>query len=947
MGQSAVISAKMEELPALRNSSQPTRAGVEFPRYFTSRPEDGKSPYDEVVWETRNATIGNDKGAVIFEQRDIEVPADWSQTATNIVASKYFHGKMGSPEREHSVAELVHRVVDTIADWGIKDGYFAGKEHGENFRNELAHLMLHQKAAFNSPVWFNVGVKESRGYGWFYNPAEDGIKKLTNEARPQCSACFIVSVKDSLESILDLAKTEGMLFKWGSGTGSNLSALREEDAILSGGGRASGPLSFMKGFDAFAGVIKSGGKTRRAAKMVILNVEHPDVERFIWCKAKEEKKAHTLIEAGYDSSLDGDAYSSIFFQNANNSVRATDDFMQAVVEDREWWTKAVHNGAPVKRYRARDLMRQLSEATWQCGDPGMQFDTTINKWHPCPNTSRINASNPCSEYMFLDDSACNLSSLNLMKFVGPNGQFDVPAFRHAVDTLIMAQEILVDNAAYPTETIAKNSHDYRPLGLGFANLGALLMSMGMPYDSDRGRDFAGAISGIMCGQAYLTSARIAASTGPFPGYQKNAEPFLEVIRMHRDSVNLINHRNVPVEMFQSAKTCWEEAFNLGKVAGFRNGQMTVIAPTGTIGFMMDCDTTGIEPDLALVKYKKLVGGGVIKIVNNTVPQALIKIGYSPEQVETIVTHIDSTGTIEGAPGLKPEHLPVFDCSFRPSNGSRSIHYMGHLKMMGAVQPFVSGAISKTINMPEECSVDDVMDAYIESWRMGLKAVAIYRDNSKKVQPMSSGAGSKTEKKNAAAANAIAVMKETITEKVVFRPVRRKLNDERQSITHKFSIGGHEGYITVGMFEDGLPGEIFVSMAKEGSTISGLMDSFATSISYCLQYGVPLKFLVDKFGHVRFEPSGWTGNPNIPYAKSIPDYIFRWLGSKFLGAEYAIANNEAGAAPALRPTEQNPQESLPFPVAVADAPLCAECGGMMTRNGSCYKCENCGGTSGCS
>jgi ribonucleoside-diphosphate reductase alpha chain len=950
MAQSTVTSAKMEQVSALQKSGTPTRAGVEFPRYFTNRPDgskaSGEDVYKTVQWETRNATIGNDKGSVIFEQRDIEVPADWSQTATNIVASKYFHGKLGSPERERSVAELVHRVVDTIADWGIKDHYFATKEDGENFRSELAHLMLHQKAAFNSPVWFNVGVKESRGYGWFYDPAEDGIKKLTNEARPQCSACFIVSVKDSLESILDLAKTEGMLFKWGSGTGSNLSSLREEDAILSGGGRASGPLSFMKGFDAFAGVIKSGGKTRRAAKMVILNVEHPDVERFIWCKAKEEKKAHTLIEAGYDSSLDGDAYSSIFFQNANNSVRATDDFMQAVVEDREWWTKSVGSGAPVKRYRARDLMREIAEATWQCGDPGMQFDTTINKWHPCPNTSRINASNPCSEYMFLDDSACNLSSLNLMKFVGPNGQFDVPAFRHAVDTLIMAQEILVDNAAYPTEKIAQNSHDYRPLGLGFANLGALLMSMGVPYDSDRGRDFAGAISGIMCGQAYLTSARIAASTGPFAGYEKNAEPFLEVIKMHRDAVNGINHRNVPAEMFQGAKKCWEDAYDLGKTSGFRNGQMTVIAPTGTIGFMMDCDTTGIEPDLALVKYKKLVGGGVIKIVNNTVPQALIKIGYTPEQVETIVSHIDSTGTIEGAPGLKPEHLPVFDCSFRPTNGSRSIHYMGHLKMMGAVQPFVSGAISKTINMPEECSVEDVMEAYVESWRLGLKAVAIYRDNSKKVQPMSSGQGSKTEKKNAAA-NAVAALRDAVTEKVVYRPVRRKLNDERQSITHKFSIGGHEGYITVGMFEDGTPGEIFVSMAKEGSTISGLMDSFATSVSYCLQYGVPLKFLVDKFGHVRFEPSGWTGNPAIPYAKSIPDYIFRWLGSKFLGPEYALANNEAGATQALRPTEKNPQESLPFPTVVADSPLCAECGGMMTRNGSCYKCENCGGTSGCS
>jgi ribonucleoside-diphosphate reductase alpha chain len=932
------VSEKIKEVQVEKSSQ--TGAGIQFPRYFTAKLENGKTPYDEVQWETRTATIGNDKGSVIFEQRDIEVPADWSQTATNIVASKYFHGKLGSPERERSVAELVHRVVDTIADWGLADNYFATKQDGENFRSELAHMMLHQHAAFNSPVWFNVGVKESRGYGWFYDSEEDTICKLTNQARPQCSACFIVSVKDSLESILDLAKTEGMLFKWGSGTGSNLSALREEDAVLSGGGRASGPLSFMKGFDAFAGVIKSGGKTRRAAKMVILNVDHPDIERFVWCKAKEEKKAHTLIEAGYDSSLDGDAYSSIFFQNANNSVRATDDFMEAVVEDRDWWTKHVGTGEKKDRVRARDLMKQIAEATWQCGDPGMQFDTTINRWHPCKNTSRINASNPCSEYMFLDDSACNLSSLNLMKFVGPGGQFDVEAFRHAVDTLIVAQEILVDNAAYPTEKIAQNSHDYRPLGLGFANLGALLMSFGIPYDSDRGRDYAGAISAVMCGQAYLTSARIAESTGPFPGYRKNEEPFLDVIRMHRDSVHSINQRNIPSDLYTAAKKCWNDAYDLGKNAGFRNGQVTVIAPTGTIGFMMDCDTTGIEPDLALVKYKKLVGGGVIKIVNNTVPAALIKLGYSPEQVEAIVSHIDSTGTIEGAPALKPEHLPVFDCSFRPQNGVRTIHYMGHLKMMGAVQPFVSGAISKTINMPEEATAEEIMEAYTESWRLGLKAVAIYRDNSKKVQPLSSGTS-----KGAKAATATVKEVAAVTEKVVYRPVRRKLPDERASITHKFSIGGHEGYITVGMFEDGTPGEIFVTMAKEGSTISGLMDSFATSVSYCLQYGVPLKFLVDKFGHVRFEPSGWTGNQAIPYAKSIPDYIFRWLASKFLGAEYAA--NEAGETTVLRPTEQSPQESLPFPAVATDAPMCAECGGMMTRNGSCYKCENCGGTSGCS
>jgi ribonucleoside-diphosphate reductase alpha chain len=918
------------------------RVGVEFPRYFTARLEAGKTPYDEVQWELRTASIGNDKGAVIFEQRDVEVPADWSQTATNIVVSKYFHGKMGSPEREGSVRQLIGRVVDTIAGWGTEQHYFRTAQDAASFRDELTHLMLTQKACFNSPVWFNVGVKETRGYGWYYDEAASQVRQIDPaHPRPQCSACFINSVGDTLESILDLAKTEGMLFKWGSGTGSNLSTLREEDGLLSSGGRASGPLSFMKGFDAFAGVIKSGGKTRRAAKMVILNADHPDIEAFIWCKAKEEKKAHTLIDAGYDSSLDGEAYSSIFFQNANNSVRATDEFMEAVVNDGDWWTKSRLANQPLKRFKARELMHEIAEATHQCGDPGMQFDTTINRWHTSKNTARINASNPCSEYMFLDDSACNLSSLNLMKFVKADGSYDVEAFRHAVDTMIVAQEILVDNAAYPTEKIARNSHDFRPLGLGYANLGALLMSMGIPYDSDQGRDWAAGLTAIMCGQAYLTSARVAQdSTGPCEGYAVNEEPFLDVIRMHRDATSRIDSRRVPMAIYENARKCWEEAYELGRVAGFRNAQTTVLAPTGTIGFMMDCDTTGIEPDLALVKYKKLVGGGVIKIVNNTVPAALVKLGYTTDQVNAIVDHIDSSGTIEGAPHLKPEHLAVFDCSFRPQNGSRSIHYMGHVRMMAAVQPFISGAISKTINMPEESTVEDIMNAYIESWKLGLKAVAIYRDGSKRVQPLSSGTA-----KGAKAGSAGAAAEEKVVEKVVYRPVRRKLPDERQSITHKFSIGGHEGYITVGLYEDGSPGELFISMAKEGSTISGLMDSFATAISYALQYGVPLKFFVDKFSHVRFEPSGWTGNPQVPYAKSIMDYIFRWLGAKFLGAEYAAG--EAGEAPKLAITEPEPQQKLPFPQAVSDAPTCSECGGLMTRNGSCYKCENCGSTSGCS
>ena len=936
------LSAKMELLKA--KTPKKTKTGISFPRYFTAKLEAGKTPYDEIQWETRTASIGNDKGSTIFEQREVEVPVDWSQTATNIVASKYFHGKLGSPERETSVAQLVQRVVDTIADWGQKDGYFKTPEDGENFRNELAHLMLTQKACFNSPVWFNVGVKEARGYGWIYDGQVDQVRKLeSGVVRPQCSACFIVSVKDSLESILDLAKTEGMLFKWGSGTGTNLSALREEDAVLSGGGRASGPLSFMKGFDAFAGVIKSGGKTRRAAKMVILNADHPDVEKFIWSKAKEEKKAYTLVEAGYDSSLDGEAYSSIFFQNANNSVRATDDFMEAVVRDDDWWTKHVATGQPKDRYKARDLMKQIAEATHQCGDPGMQFDTTVNRWHPCKNTARINASNPCSEYMFLDDSACNLSSLNLMKYVGPDGQFDVEAFRHAVDTMILAQEIIVDNASYPTQKIGENSHNFRPLGLGFANLGALLMSMGVPYDSDQGRDMAAAITAVMCGQAYLTSSRVAEAVGTFAGYPENELPFLEVIRMHRDSVARIRRQHIPLALAEGAQQCWDDAYESGRRSGYRNAQVTVIAPTGTIGFMMDCDTTGIEPDLALIKYKKLVGGGVIKIVNNTVPAALIKLGYSPDQVEQIVSHIDSTGTIEGGPYLKPEHLAVFDCSFRPQNGTRSIHYMGHIRMMAAVQPFISGAISKTINMPEECTVEDIMAAYTESWKLGLKAVAIYRDNSKKVQPLSSGSG-KGEKKAGSLAPSGATAAAPV-EKVVYRPVRRKLPDERRSITHKFSIGGHEGYITVGMYDDGAPGEIFITMAKEGSTISGLMDAFATAVSFNLQYGVPIKFLVDKFAHVRFEPSGWTGNPQIPYAKSIMDYIFRWLGAKFLGTEYAAT--EVGETMTLRPTEADPQQELPFSPVTADAPMCAECGSIMTRNGSCYKCGNCGGTSGCS
>ncbi len=910
------------------------RRGIAFERYFTSDLREGQTPYSVLAWEKRTAIITDANGNTVFEQNDVEMPADWSQTATNIVASKYFHGTIGGPARERSLAELVRRVVDTVAGWGAEGGYFDSDDAAESFRDDLAYLLLNQKASFNSPVWFNVGVlKESRGYGWVWDREKDRITAMSpDEHRPQCSACFINSVEDSLESILDLVKTEGMLFKWGSGTGTNLSRIRENDAGLAGGGRASGPVSFMKGFDAFAGVIKSGGKTRRAAKMVILDIDHPDVKDFIWCKASEEKKAHILVQNGYDGAIDGDAYSSISFQNANNSVRVTDEFMRAARTDGDWWTRSVLTHQPKDRHRAKDLLREIAEATHQCGDPGMQFDTTINKWNPVKATARIDASNPCSEYMFLNDSACNLASLNLKRFQQSNGSFDVESFRRAVATLILAQEILVDNAAYPTARIAANSHDYRPLGLGFANLGALLMSMGVPYDSDRGRSIAGSITAVMCGQAYLTSAEVAQVHGAFDGFERNREPFLDVIHMHRNAAKELDREGVQADLREAAETVWDEAYSLGHQVGYRNGQVTVIAPTGTIGFMMDCDTTGVEPELALVKYKKLVGGGMIKIVNNTVSEALDRLGYGEDLVNVIVSHIDSTETIEGAPGLRDEHLPVFDCSFKAQNGERTIHYSGHLKMMAAVQPFISGAISKTINMPEQSSVDEIADAYMEAWRLGLKAVAIYRDGSKAVQPLNTGSSAGQDDDASADQGA--------------RPLRRRLPDERESLTHKFSVGGHEGYMTVGLYEDGrTPGEIFIRMSKEGSTISGLMDNFATAISLALQYGVPLKTLVEKFQHVRFEPSGWTNNERIRYAKSITDYIFRWLGSRFVSEEYSAS--EVGEASKLAVTDPDPQQAFAFQETPVDGPLCAECGSIMTVSGSCYRCPNCGSTSGCS
>jgi ribonucleoside-diphosphate reductase alpha chain len=902
-----------------------TAPGLEFPRYFT-RP--GIDPFDEVDWELRSAVIGNEKGHVVFEQHDVEIPRFWSQQATNIVVSKYFRGTLGTPERERSVRQLIGRVVDTITAWAKKQQYFRGEADLQAFSDDLKHLLVYQKGAFNSPVWFNCGFEKA----------------------PQCSACFINSVSDTMDSILTLARTEGMLFKFGSGTGSNLSAIRSSKELLAGGGTASGPVSFMKGYDAFAGVIKSGGKTRRAAKMVILNADHPDIIEFINCKVEEEKKAWALIDAGYDGSFTGTAYSSVFFQNSNNSVRVTDEFMRAVLDDGEWQTRAVTSGEVVDTYKAREMMRLIAEGTWVCGDPGMQFDTTVNEWHTCPNTDRINASNPCSEYMFLDDSACNLASLNLMKFVGDSGEFDTNAFKAACRTFITAQEILVDNSSYPTRAIEKNSHAYRPLGLGYANLGALLMSRGLPYDSDQGRDYAGAITALMTGEAYAQSARVARDQGgPFAGYEKNREPFLRVMRKHRDAIRGVNSKLVPADLYQAARTSWDEAVELGEQFGYRNAQATVLAPTGTIGFMMDCDTTGVEPDIALVKYKKLVGGGLMKIVNTTVPMALKKLGYNDGQIAEIVAYIDEHETIEGAPFLKDQHLAVFDCAFKAAKGQRSIHYMGHIRMMGATQPFISGAISKTVNVPKDATVEEIMAAYIESWKLGAKAVSIYRDGSKRTQPLNTSRDkTAAEKAQAVAEAAVAAMP---------RPVRKKLSDERHALTHKFDIAGHEGYITVGLFEDGQPGEIFLVMAKEGSTISGFADAFAQAISYALQYGVPLQVLVDKFSHARFEPSGMTKNPEVRFAKSIVDYIFRWMATKFMSkqAQFDAGVNmaEPAAAPLFEPSAAGaaPEASKAVYAGAAiqnqeDAPPCSTCGSIMIRSGSCYKCANCGTTSGC-
>jgi len=887
--------------------------GVE--RFYTIP---GRDPFSEVEWEIRDAHIPGKDGPA-FEQRSVEFPKFWSQTATNIVAQKYFRGRMDAPERERSVKDMVNRVADTIADWGRQGGYFADETEADTFAAELKAILVNQLAAFNSPVWFNVGFEE----------------------KPQCSACFILSVDDSMESILDWIRREGIIFRGGSGSGVNLARLRSSKEQLSKGGHASGPVSFMRGADASAGTIKSGGKTRRAAKMVVLDVDHPDVEEFIWCKAREEEKARVLSAAGYDMSLDSPHWASIQYQNANNSVRVTDAFMQAVEADEDWNLTARTDGAVIDTVPSRKLLHDIAEAAWQCADPGVQFDTTINSWHTCPNSGRINASNPCSEYMHLDDSACNLASLNLMKFRREDGEFDVEAFQHAVDTVFLAQEIIVGYSSYPTPEIERNAKAYRELGLGYANLGALLMARGLPYDSDEGRAYAAAITALMTGRAYRKSAEIAARMGPFAGYRPNAAAMIGVIAKHRAAVgNIENAHSVPSELLSAARKSWDDALDLGEIHGFRNSQSTVLAPTGTISFMMDCDTTGVEPDFSLVKSKKLVGGGEITIVNRTVPMALEKLGYAPAEVEQVVAYIDERNTVVGAPFIKTDHYPIFDCAV----GERAINYMGHVKMMGAVQPFISGAISKTVNVPEQTSAGEIEQLLIESWKLGIKAIALYRDNCKVAQPLSS--------------------KDSGGATLLGKPQRRRLPDDRTEIGRKFRVGDYEGYIHVGLFEDGTPGDIFVDIAKEGTTLAGLMNSFMISVSLGLQYGVPLEVYVSKFSHMRFEPSGLTNDTDIRVAKSLVDYIFRWLGKKFLDTETqqelgimspdvkrrlaeaeALLNGDETEGIAAAPMVAPGQTAL-FN-AWEDAVECAKCGGRMVRTGSCYTCRDCGQNTGCS
>jgi len=917
-------------------------------------------PFSTVEWELRTASIKDENGGVLFEQTDCEIPSDWSPLATNVVVSKYFYGEPGTSERETSVRQLIHRVSRTIADWGKADGYFASEEDGERFYRELSWLCLHQHGAFNSPVWFNVGLYHQYGVGgsrgnYRFDTETKSIRRPeTSYEFPQASACFIQSVEDNMEDIMRLATSEAMLFKFGSGTGTDLSTIRSSREKLSGGGTPSGPLSFMRVYDQIAAVVKSGGKTRRAAKMQSLKDWHPDVMDFIQAKAKEEEKARTLIDSGkYEANFNGEAYSSIMFQNANLSVRVSDEFMQSVESDGTWTTRNVtDNSSASPSYQASEMMQEISHGTWYCGDPGLQYETTINRWHTCPKTGPINASNPCSEYMFLDDTACNLASINLRKFVRPDGTFDVTRFRQAARIYITAQEILVDNASYPTPSIAENSHLFRPLGLGYANLGSLLMSMGIPYDSDTGRGICGAMTALLNGEAYRTSSHIASNIGPFASYPENSESMLGVMQMHRDAVESIDDA-CPTYLKDAARECWDECLATGHDHGYRNAQATVLAPTGTIAFMMDCDTTGIEPDIALVKYKQLAGGGMMKIVNRTVPEALEVLGYDAASIESIVAYIDQNETIEGAEELKAEHLPVFDCAFTPASGERSISWRGHVGMMAAAQPFLSGAISKTVNMPEDSTVEDIQEAYMEGWRQGLKALAIYRDGSKQSQPLATS----KEGDRGGEADGVAA------------PARRRLPATRQSLTHKFSVGGHEGYITVGLFEDATPGELFITMAKEGSTIGGLMDTIGTLTSMSLQYGVPLEALTSKFSHMRFEPSGWTGNQEIPNAKSVVDYIFRWLGIRFQpgygepngAVPIATASAESAVVSSIADIEQSVAEVVAahaseeavevrnqqFAQFQVDAPACDGCGAITVRNGNCYLCHNCGNSMGCS
>ncbi|WP_372898486.1 vitamin B12-dependent ribonucleotide reductase [Stieleria sp.] len=955
------------------------RSGLKVDPVFC--PADGKTPFATTQWELRSAAIKDENGKALFEQHNCEVPAKWSQLATNVVVSKYFYGdpkKM--EERERSVRQLVHRVTRTIADWGLADGYFDTPADGENFYRDLTWLCLHQHGAFNSPVWFNVGLHQQYGVtgakcNWAWDRTANETFQPENPYEfPQGSACFIQAVEDNMEDIMRLACAEAMLFKFGSGTGTDLSTIRSSREKLSGGGTPSGPLSFMRVYDSIAGVVKSGGKTRRAAKMQSLKVWHPDILEFIESKWSEEKKAHALIREGYDSNFNGEAYSSVCFQNANLSVRLTDDYMHAVRDGQRWQTHWVSDKASgdAPSYDAKELLNKMSECAWHCGDPGVQYDTTINNWHTCPNSGAINASNPCSEYMFLDNTACNLASINLMKFAGSDGSFDVARFRAAARLFFIAQEILVDHASYPTEPIARNSHKFRPLGLGYSNLGSLIMSRGMPYDSDAARGLCGSLTALMHGEANRTSAELAGVVGPFDGYSENEKPMLGVMRMHREAADKINDEG-PADLKQAAQKLWDDVLEIGERYGFRNAQATVLAPTGTISFMMDCDTTGIEPDIALVKYKQLAGGGMLKIVNQTVAAALQKLGYTSDQIEAILAFVDVNDTIEGAPELKTEHLPVFDCAFTPANGVRSISWRAHITMMAAAQPFLSGAISKTVNMPQDVTPSDIADAYYWGWELGLKAIAIYRDGSKQSQPLNTSSDEGEE------ANGKQVVTKTV-EKIVYKPRRERLPDTRSSVTHKFTIAGHEGYLCVGQYPDGRPGEVFITMAKEGSTVGGIMDSFGTALSIALQYGVPLEVLVNKFSHTRFEPMGHTSNKDIRIAKSVVDYIARWLGLTFMSKDSSItadplptatsdpinssngpevaaaessimASERAGILASLNGgngnghKEGNRQDQ--FARFQIDAPSCDNCGSITVRNGNCYLCHNCGASMGCS